>query len=94
MGISGREVKDLLNINLNCYSLNEKCGDDDGDTELGDFIADESFDLFDKIDDKILNSDIYELFKNVGLQDRQIYILSYRYGLIGDEESTLEWIGQ
>jgi len=86
-----RKVKDMLQVARRPLSL-EMPTDDEGDSELGDFIEDgESF----APDEEVTASMLKELLAEI-LQDlppREVRILQLRYGLVDGETYTLEEVG-
>ena len=67
--------------------------DDEGESELGDFIEDEDSPA---PDDKVTDSMLRELLQDI-LQDlppREVRILQLRYGLVDGETYTLEEVGK
>jgi RNA polymerase primary sigma factor len=87
-----RKVEEMLRVARRPLSL-EMPTDDEGDSELGDFIEDE-----DSLapDDEVTSAMLRELLKYI-LQDlppREVRILQLRYGLVDGETYTLEEVGR
>jgi len=90
--IPTRKAEEMLRVARRPLSL-EMPTDDEGDSELGDFIEDE-----DSLapDDAVISSMLRELLQGI-LQDlppREVRILQLRYGLVDGETYTLEEVGK
>jgi len=87
-----RKVKDMLKVARRPLSL-EMPTDDDGNSELGDFIEDEDSTA---PDEEVTSAMLRELLRHT-LQDlppREVRILQMRYGLVDGETYTLEEVGK
>jgi RNA polymerase primary sigma factor len=92
LGISTQRVQDMLRASRMPLSLEVPTGED-GDSELGDFIEDESSA---SPDDEAASTVLRELLDDM-LQDlppREVRILQMRYGLIDGQTYTLEQVGK
>jgi RNA polymerase primary sigma factor len=92
MEIPKRKAEEMLRVARRPLSL-EMPTDDEGESELGDFIEDE-----DSLapDDEVTSSMLRELLQDI-LQDlppREVRILQLRYGLVDGETYTLEEVGK
>ncbi len=92
MDIPTRKAEDMLKVARRPLSL-EMPTDDEGDSELGDFIEDE-----DSLapDEEVTFAMLRELLRHT-LQDlppREVRILQLRYGLVDGETYTLEEVGK
>jgi RNA polymerase primary sigma factor len=90
--IPTRKVEEMLRVARRPLSL-EMPTDDEGDSELGDFIEDE-----DSLapDEEVTSAMLRELLKYIlqGLPPREVRILQLRYGLVDGETYTLEEVGR
>ncbi len=92
LSIPTQKVEEMLKVARRPLSL-EMPIDEDGSSELGDFIEDEEITA---PDDVVSSSMLRELLQDV-LQDlppREVRILQMRYGLVDGETYTLEEVGQ
>lgn len=92
LGTPRQKVEEMLRVARRPLSL-EMPTDDDGDSELGDFIEDEDSP---SPSEEVANSLLRELLQEV-LQDlppREVRILQLRYGLPDGETYTLEEVGK
>jgi RNA polymerase primary sigma factor len=92
LGTPRPKVEEMLRVARRPLSL-EMPTDDDGDSELGDFIEDEDSP---SPSEEVANSLLRELVQEV-LQDlppREVRILQLRYGLPDGETYTLEEVGK
>jgi RNA polymerase primary sigma factor len=92
LDIPKNKAEEMLRVARRPLSL-EMPTDDEGDSELGDFIEDE-----DSLapDEEVTTSMLQELFQEL-LQDlppREVRILQLRYGLVDGETYTLEEVGK
>lgn len=75
-------------------SLNATMGED-SDTELGDVIADSSIGSTDTTAlDSIFSEQLNDVLESGLLNDREIMVIKMRFGLDGEESSTLDDIGK
>jgi RNA polymerase primary sigma factor len=92
VGLTPQKITALKSSSIRPASLDARIGQDNGDTGLGDLIADESAeDPSDQLKDKDMREGISTLFKALTPREREIMRL--RYGLGGRQEKTLEEIG-
>jgi RNA polymerase primary sigma factor len=92
MEIPKRKAEEMLRVARRPLSL-EMPTDDEGESELGDFIEDEDSPA---PDDEVTSSMLRELLQEI-LQDlppREVRILQLRYGLVDGETYTLEEVGK
>ena len=90
--IPTRKAEEMLRVARRPLSL-EMPTDNEGDSELGDFIEDEDSTA---PDDEVTSSMLRELLQYI-LQDlppREVRILQLRYGLVDGETYTLEEVGR
>jgi RNA polymerase primary sigma factor len=90
--IPTRKAEEMLRVARRPLSL-EMPTDEEGDSELGDFIEDEDGSA---PDEEVTSAMLRELF-HVILQDlppREVRILQLRYGLVDGETYTLEEVGR
>lgn len=91
MDISVKKASEISKLQIDTVSINMSINDED-DAELGDFIASDEV----SPEEKCFINDLPEQLKKIFdscLNEREIYILSYRFGLGGVEPETLEVIG-
>jgi RNA polymerase primary sigma factor len=92
MEIPKRKAEEMLRVARRPLSL-EMPTDDEGESELGDFIEDE-----DSLapDDEVTSSMLRELLQEIlyDLPPREVRILQLRYGLVDGETYTLEEVGK
>jgi RNA polymerase primary sigma factor len=92
MDIPTRKAEEMLRVARRPLSL-EMPTDDDGESELGDFIEDEDTTA---PDEEVTSAMLRELIQGI-LQDlppREVRILQLRYGLVDGETYTLEEVGK
>jgi RNA polymerase primary sigma factor len=92
MEIPTSKAEDMLRVARRPLSL-EMPTDDEGDSELGDFIEDqESL----APDEEVASSMLRDLLQYIlhDLPPREVRILQMRYGLVDGETYTLEEVGQ
>ncbi len=93
MGVSLHTVMNYMNTSLDAVSMDKPVGDEE-DTSLGDFIEDRSVpNPEDAVGDSMIREKINEVMESM-LTERERYVLIMRYGLNGEEEHTLEEVGQ
>jgi RNA polymerase primary sigma factor len=86
------KVKEFVRASKPLLSLNTKLGDD-GDTEFGDLIADQSVvDQDEGLNAEYMATSLNKLMDI--LDEREQHILSRRYGLGGQRPATLDQIGE
>ena len=90
--ISVREVRDILRVAQMPVSLEKPVGDED-ESELGDFVADDSVEEpFDAATENLQREDIQKALD--ALPERERQVIELRYGLRGHEPLTLEEVGR
>jgi RNA polymerase primary sigma factor len=90
--ISVREVRDILRVAQMPVSLEKPVGDED-ESELGDFVADDSIEEpFDAATENLQREDIQRALD--ALPERERQVIELRYGLRGHEPLTLEEVGR
>lgn len=92
MNISKEMFSQLDKLNQKTESLNEKIYEDE-DTELAEIIANSDIPVETKAIITTEKDDINLLLTSNGLSEREITILTLRYGLDGNDPITLEEIG-
>jgi RNA polymerase primary sigma factor len=90
--ISVREVREILRVAQVPVSLEKPVGDED-ESELGDFVADESTEEpFEMATENLQREDIQRTLDLLPERERQV--IELRYGLRGHEPLTLEEVGR
>ncbi len=90
--VSVREVRDILRVAQTPVSLEKPIGDEE-ESELGDFVADESTEEpFDSASESLQREDIQCALD--ALPERERQVIELRYGLRGHEPLTLEEVGR
>jgi RNA polymerase primary sigma factor len=90
--VSVREVRDILRVAQMPVSLEKPIGDEE-ESELGDFVADESTEEpFDSATENLQREDIQRALD--ALPERERQVIELRYGLRGHEPLTLEEVGR
>jgi RNA polymerase primary sigma factor len=93
METTALRIAELRNAGARPSSLDAPIGGDDDSNPFGDIIGDEKADTpYEKLEDKTNTELIRELVEK--LPEREATILRYRFGLDGDDERTLEEVGQ
>ena len=91
LGLSEAKVAHLKNVAVRPASLDAKINADD-DTAFGDLVSDESAeDPFAALRDKDLREEVGDLLDILDPRERKI--ISFRFGLGGGKERTLEEVG-
>lgn len=96
MNSSGLSYDDIKLIESNIYdtaSLDEMVTDD-ADSDLHNFISDQSSNVENIVDKAEFNVTLNSIFKKMGFSEQKIDMLSMRYGLYGGDPQTLEAIGE
>ncbi len=92
MEIDAEKVREILKISQKTTSLETPIGDD-GDSYLGDFIADESqVTPYDATANRMLKEDIEKVLGT--LTDREARVIRMRFGLNSSRPMTLEEVGK
>jgi RNA polymerase primary sigma factor len=90
--VSVREVRDILRVAQMPVSLEKPVGDEE-ESELGDFVADESTEEpFETATENLQREDIQRALD--ALPERERQVIELRYGLRGHEPLTLEEVGR
>ena len=96
LGIGVDKVRYCLRIRsqfIRCVSLQILVGED-SDSELGDFLSDKDQDnLEDIVLKKIMISETIEKMMDI-LTEREVKVLTIRFGLFGEDRHTLEQTGE
>ena len=88
---SVREVRDILRVSQLPVSLEKPVGDED-ESELGDFVADDTAESpFERATESLQREDIQRALD--ALPDRERHVIELRFGLRGHEPMTLEEVG-
>lgn len=93
MNLEVDNIKDTLLLQNDTFSINYLVGDDK-ETDLGEFIADDTELIDDAIINNIMHENVMELLNRCGLSQKQIYIIVSHYGLNETEPKTFEEIGK
>jgi RNA polymerase primary sigma factor len=89
---SVREVRDILRVAQLPVSLEKPIGDEE-ESELGDFVADETAESpFESATESLQREDIQRALD--ALPERERQVIELRYGLRGHEPLTLEEVGR
>ncbi|MFM8229586.1 MAG: sigma-70 domain-containing protein, partial [Chthoniobacterales bacterium] len=92
LGLAVAKVTHLKNVAVRPASLDAKISADD-ETPFGDLVGDErAEDPFATLRDKDLRDEIVDLLDVLDARERKI--ISYRFGLDGGRERTLEEVGK
>lgn len=92
LGLSGKKVAQLRTAAIRPASLEAPLGDDDS-SRIADVVRDETADTpYEQLEEKTNTSMLRELVAT--LPTREAEILRYRFGLDGDQERTLEEVGE
>jgi RNA polymerase primary sigma factor len=87
-----QEVRDILRISQLPISLEKPIGDED-DSELGDFVADETGESpFETASETLQREDVQRVLETLPGREREV--LELRYGLNGNRPLTLEEVGR
>jgi RNA polymerase primary sigma factor len=87
-----REVRDILRVAQMPVSLEKPIGDEE-ESELGDFVADETVEEpFEAATENLQREDIQKALDSLPERERQV--IELRYGLRGHEPLTLEEVGR
>jgi RNA polymerase primary sigma factor len=90
--VTVREVRDILRVAQMPVSLEKPVGDEE-ESELGDFVADESVEEpFEAATEHLQREDIQRALD--ALPERERQVIELRYGLRGHEPLTLEEVGR
>ncbi len=87
------KVTHLKTVSVRPASLNAPVGEEGDSIEFGEIVSDENArDPFDLLREKARNLDLKQLVSD--LDDREARIIKLRFGLDGEDERTLEEVGQ
>jgi len=87
-----REVRDILRVAQLPVSLDKPIGDEE-ESELGDFVADETLESpFEAATENLQRQDIQKALDSLPTRERQV--IELRYGLRGNDPMTLEEVGR
>ncbi len=85
-------ISQMRNASIRPASLDAPIGDDDSNT-FGEIVEDEhAFTPYEQLEEKTVTDMLHDLVET--LDEREITILRYRFGLDGGNEKTLEEVGQ
>jgi RNA polymerase primary sigma factor len=88
---SVREVRDILRVAQLPVSLEKPIGDED-ESELGDFVADETVESpFETASENLQRENIHKALDSLPTREREV--IELRYGLSGKDPLTLEEVG-
>jgi RNA polymerase primary sigma factor len=91
LGWTVREVREVVRVSQMPVSLEKPVGDED-DSELGDFVADDTVESpFETASDNLQRQDVQRALAALPRRDREV--LELRYGLNGRKPMTLEEVG-
>jgi len=90
--LTEKQVEDILSYPVVTKSLDMTIKEDE-ETELYNFIKDPTSEFEDDLEEKFMNQELIELFKNVGLKEREIEVLTLRYGLSSKDPMVLREVG-
>ncbi len=89
---STQDVRDILRVSQLPVSLEKPIGDEE-DSELGDFIADETAESpFETASERLQREDVQRVLATLPRREREV--IELRYGLNGHRPLTLEEVGQ
>ncbi len=92
VGISIDKVEEIYRISQDTTSLSTPVGDDE-DSFLGDFIEDTTqISPYEETSKELLRESIEEVLSS--LDEREMKVLSLRFGLMGETPKTLEEVGK
>ena len=92
LGISLKELEDLMNYAQSTISLESKIGDEE-DSELGNFIADEdAISPYQNAENAMLKDALLQVLGTI--DDREAQVIKMRFGLNGKSPMTLEEVGK
>lgn len=93
MGVKPGQIAHWKAMSYNPSSLDAPIGSDEDGGSFSDLISDsKSRNGFDILDDLQVRENVIDLLKH--LDERELKILNYRYGLDGSEPETLESVGE
>ena len=87
-----REVRDVLRVSQTPVSLEKPIGDDE-DSELGDFVADDTLESpFETASESLQRENVQRALDALPTREREV--IELRYGLNGHQPLTLEEVGR
>jgi RNA polymerase primary sigma factor len=87
------KVSHLKTVSVRPASLNAPVGTDGEGAEFGEIVGDENAQSpFEMLREKAQNLDLRQMISD--LEEREAQIIKYRFGLDGEDERTLEEVGQ
>jgi RNA polymerase primary sigma factor len=87
------KVSHLKTVSVRPASLNAPIGEDGDSTEFGEIVGDENArDPFESLREKARNTDLRRMVAD--LDEREARIIKLRFGLDGEDERTLEEVGE
>jgi RNA polymerase primary sigma factor len=93
MGITASRVAQMRTAAIRPASLDAPIGDDEDSNNFSEVVQDENADTpYEMLEDKTVNGMLQDMVKR--LDPREATILSYRFGLDGGSERTLEEVGE
>ena len=92
MDLPVSKVIEIHNLQYDTVSLNQLVGDDD-DIEVGDLVPAPGESVENQAIELKASSELFDLLR-LCLDERQVQVVAYRLGLVGDRKLTLEEIGQ
>jgi RNA polymerase primary sigma factor len=93
LGMPANKVTHLKTVSVRPTSLNAPIGEDGEGGELGEIVGDENArDPFDLLREKAMNFDLRKMVSD--LDEREARIIRLRFGLDGEDERTLEEVGE
>lgn len=93
MGINITKLENIINNSRDTISINTIV-DEDGETELENFISSEEDSPEDIYNKKYLPKDIQEILAKCNLTGRELYVLLLRNGFYSEKPKRLEEVGQ
>src|SRR5581483_139905 len=91
--LSSSRVAQMRTAAIRPASLDAPIGDDDDSNNYSEVVQDENaISPYDKLEDKTVTNMLQEMVKT--LDPREATILTYRFGLDGGSEKTLEDVGE
>lgn len=95
LGVTLEKLHEIILKGCSVVSLDQKISQKDGETTLGDVIADEKETMYDDTLDEINSQEAYEVIMHCidNLDARHRYVLLHRLGIDGYEFKTLTQIG-
>ena len=92
MNISVQEVKNLHKYQQDTNSLNILIGNDE-ETEYIEMVASDDLSIEDNVLDSFNNDEIHQLMQLANLKEKEIQMLSMRFGFFDNSPKTLQEIG-